>query len=169
MAGSTVVTCTATDSNGNSDMVSFTVTVLDETPPVITLNGDPEITIPAGSGPYVDPGATAVDNADGNIAVVIDSSAVDTNVPGTYTVIISATDNAGNSSQVTRTVVVQSGAQFLIIDQDSIDNGIQAIEAISFFAPFCGGGDPAVCVQVTKVIPCWNNFGNLHGDGSGRQ
>ncbi len=35
----------------------------------------------------------------------------------------------------------------LIIDEDTIDNGIQSIENISFGAPSCGGGDPSVCVN----------------------
>ena len=105
-AGDTVVTCTATDSNDNSDSVSFTVTVLDETAPVIMLLGDPTVTIDTNFGPYVDAGATAFDNADGSIGVDIDSSGVDTTTAGTYTVHFSATDNAGNTSVATRTVTV---------------------------------------------------------------
>lgn len=35
----------------------------------------------------------------------------------------------------------------LIIDEDSIDNGTKSIESISFNAPFCGAGNPAVCVN----------------------
>jgi hypothetical protein len=61
------------------------------------------------SGPYVDPGATAVDNADGDVSadIVIDSSGVDTTTDGTYTVFISVTDSSGNVAQLTRTVVVE--------------------------------------------------------------
>ena len=33
------------------------------------------------------------------------------------------------------------------IDEDTIDNGLAAIEDVSFNSPFCGGGDPAVCVN----------------------
>ncbi len=41
---------------------------------------------------------------------------------------------------------------FLLVDEDSIDNGTKSIEAISFDPPFCGGlaggpGDPSVCVN----------------------
>ena len=46
------------------------------------------------------------------------------------------------------TVATSAHAQvFLLIDEDSIDNGISTIEDISFSAPFCGSGDPAVCVN----------------------
>ena len=36
---------------------------------------------------------------------------------------------------------------FLIIDEDTIDNGIGSIESISFDSPDCGDGDPSVCVN----------------------
>ena len=36
---------------------------------------------------------------------------------------------------------------FLLIDEDTIDNGIQTIEDISISDPFCGDGDPSVCVN----------------------
>jgi len=106
-AGDTVVTCTATDSHGNSNTVSFTVSVADVTAPVITLNGDLTVTVDAHSGPYVDAGATATDNSDGGVAVDIDASEVDTTTAGTYTVYLSATDSAGNTGNATRTVIVE--------------------------------------------------------------
>lgn len=36
---------------------------------------------------------------------------------------------------------------FLMIDEDSIDNGTKSIEGISFNTPRCGNGNPAVCVN----------------------
>ena len=36
---------------------------------------------------------------------------------------------------------------FLIIAGETINNGTNAIQAISFNDPFCGGGDPSVCVN----------------------
>jgi hypothetical protein len=44
------------------------VIVADATPPVITLNGDAEITVFQGQ-PFVDQGATALDDYDGNLLV----------------------------------------------------------------------------------------------------
>lgn len=106
--GTTTVVCTASDSSGNQTMGQFDVTVLDEEAPTITLIGDAAITIDSGPGPYVDPGASAVDNADGDVSasIQIDSSAIDTTTAGTYTVLISATDSSGNAAQLTRTVTV---------------------------------------------------------------
>lgn len=105
--GTTTVQCTATDTNGFTATASFDVVVFDRTAPVITLNGDATITMDNGPGPYVDPGATALDNVDGTVDVTIDSSAVDTTTAGTYTVTITATDASGNTSQLTRTVIVE--------------------------------------------------------------
>ena len=106
--GSTTVTCTAIDSNGNSASGFFTVTIIDETAPVITLNGESEITIKIGSGPYVDAGATATDNGvDITTSIVIDSSEVDTTSTGTYSVHISASDSSDNTTTLTRTVIVE--------------------------------------------------------------
>jgi hypothetical protein len=36
---------------------------------------------------------------------------------------------------------------FLMIDEDSIDNGTKSLENISFKTPKCGNGNPAVCVN----------------------
>ncbi|MDH5618889.1 MAG: DUF5011 domain-containing protein [Gammaproteobacteria bacterium] len=107
--GVTPVSCTATDSNGQFASISFSVEIVDVTPPVITLNGDDTVTLDAGSGPYQDAGATAIDNGDPdvNVTIEVDADAVDTNTPGTYTVTITATDPSGNTSTATRTVLVE--------------------------------------------------------------
>jgi hypothetical protein len=81
----------------------------DTTPPVITLSGaNPQI-IEAGE-PYVELGATATDNLDGDVSgsIVIDASAVDTAVPGEYPVTYDVSDVAGNAATtVIRTVICQ--------------------------------------------------------------
>ena len=98
--GTTQVICTATDTSGNSASGTFTVTILDETAPVITLIGPAEVTVQLGSGPYVDAGATALDNGvlDVSSSIVIDSSAVNTSLSGSYLVTITASDASGNTS-----------------------------------------------------------------------
>jgi hypothetical protein len=49
--------------------------------------------------------------------------------------------------------VTSSASVFLLIDEDAIDSGIKSIEIISFNAPHCGGGDPAVCVNEPLANP----------------
>ena len=74
-----------------------TVDVVDTTAPVITLVGaDPQV-IEVGS-PYVELGATASDNYDGDItgSILIDATAVNTSVVGSYVVTYDVTDSEGN-------------------------------------------------------------------------
>jgi hypothetical protein len=77
--------------------------------PVIELTGANPYAVSTGV-PYVDPGASAYDPEDGPLAVATDESAVDTNIAGTYQVIYSATDSAGNTATAVRTVIVADGA-----------------------------------------------------------
>jgi hypothetical protein len=75
---------------------------VDNTPPVISITGLSTIDVIKGSN-YIDQGATAVDNFDGTVSVT-SVSTVDITLINTYTVIYTATDNAGNTSSKTRTV-----------------------------------------------------------------
>jgi len=78
----------------------------DRQPPVVRLNGGATVTIRVGEG-WSDPGATARDNADGDISASIQiTGSVDANTPGTYAVTYTATDSSGNSNSATRTVTV---------------------------------------------------------------
>jgi len=80
----------------------------DVTAPVITLVGDnPQILITGNT--YVELGATASDNIDGDLtaSIVIDATAVDSTIPGNYTVTYDVTDAAGNAADTaSRTVTV---------------------------------------------------------------
>ena len=100
---------TAVDALGNlapATGPSAPVTV-DNTAPVITLVGD-GVVQNEWTVPFVDPGATAVDNVDGDISSrIVASSTIDVNVVGAYTVIYNVTDTAGNAAvPVVRTVNV---------------------------------------------------------------
>jgi hypothetical protein len=80
----------------------------DLTPPVIALMGEPNISITQGEE-YVDEGATAEDDTDGDITSnIIVENAVDVSTVGTYTVSYSTTDLAGNRAEITRTVEVSA-------------------------------------------------------------
>ena len=75
------------------------VNVVDTTAPVITLSGANPQTIQVGN-PYVELGATANDNYDGDISgsVIIDATAVNTNAIGSYIVTYDVEDSSSNAA-----------------------------------------------------------------------
>jgi hypothetical protein len=85
------------------------INVNDNTPPVITLLGDANVTIEVGTS-YTDAGATASDNYDGNLTgTIVTVNNVDASTIGTYTVTYNVSDASGNDAvQLTRTVNVDS-------------------------------------------------------------
>ncbi len=85
--------------------------VADVTPPVITITGQNPVTIEVGT-PYVDEGATALDETDGVVAAnaINNSDVIDTSVPATFTVTYQAVDVAGNIGTATRIVNVVEAA-----------------------------------------------------------
>jgi hypothetical protein len=106
VAGTYILSYSATDSEGNvSRVLPRSVTVADTTAPAITLLGEPAVEIDI-DATYEDAGATATDTVDGSVEVVTTGS-VDTSVAATYTLIYTATDNAGNSSTASRDVTVK--------------------------------------------------------------
>ena len=93
---------------GAFQRTSRTVNVVDTTVPIITLLGSNPQIIEVGTA-YAELGATATDNYDGDItaSIVIDATAVNTSVLGSYFVTYNVTDSEGNAAtQVTRTVTV---------------------------------------------------------------
>jgi hypothetical protein len=88
-----------------------TITVVDTTPPVITLNGADPQEINSGT-PYVELGASATDISGGILTgdIVVDASAVNTAVIGSYPVTYNVSDGAGYAAiEVTRTVDILFG------------------------------------------------------------
>jgi hypothetical protein len=78
----------------------------DVTAPVITLLGQPAIQISVGDL-FTDPGATAVDDTDGDVTVkIVVSGVVDTAVAGTYTLTYAVTDTAGNLGTASRLITM---------------------------------------------------------------
>jgi|GEM_PF-5658716 len=84
----------------------------DSVPPVITLLGNATVTINV-DDTYIDAGATALDNVDGNITVnIVTVNQVDTSTEGIYAVTYNVTDAAGNAAvQISRTVTVDSDGE----------------------------------------------------------
>ena len=121
--GQYTVTYDVTDTAGNAaEQKTRTVRVIDNTKPIITLTGDNPQTIHFGMA-YTEHGATATDLVDGDLtgSIVIDSSAVNINRVGDYSVTYDVTDTAGNAAeQKTRTVrVIDTGKPIITLTGDN--------------------------------------------------
>ncbi len=103
--GTTTVTCTKTDSAGNTATSTFTVTVRDTTAPVIAAHSN--ITVTSATATAVTFTApTATDIVDGAAPAVCTPASSSTFALGTTTVTCTKTDAAGNTATSTFTVTV---------------------------------------------------------------
>ena len=105
--GQRTVTYSVTDAGGNQNSITRTVSVVDTTNPSIYLAGGTSYTHGLNSA-WTDPGYEANDTVDGNLTSnVLISGSVDVNTSGTYSVVYSVADAAGNEANITRSVSVQ--------------------------------------------------------------
>lgn len=108
MAGRYVWHCHILEHEDNEMMRPYLVAPpgSDTRAPVITVLGNNPETVALNST-YIDAGAAAVDNFDGNVShnIVVDNQ-VDTAVAGMYMVHYSVTDSSGNTAMAMRTVMV---------------------------------------------------------------
>ena len=93
--------------SSDSHTIYLNINSIDTVAPVITLLGSNPQTIELGSV-YTELGATATDGFDGDVtgSIVTDSSAVNINALGSYNVVYTVTDTAGNIGTAIRTVNV---------------------------------------------------------------
>jgi uncharacterized protein (TIGR02145 family) len=144
--------------------VRFVRDVVDTEAPVITLIGESPVSIDQ-DATYIDQGATATDNIDGDItANITATSTVDTSTAGTYTVTYTVSDAAGNAATpVERAVNVlgiqryadgsasdQNGNTFEWINYGTQDWSIENAEVVTY-------RDGTEIPQVTDITE-WENL-----------
>lgn len=173
--GSYTITYSAVDAAGNtSTPMTRTVNVIvDAVAPVIAITGASTITLFKGQT-YVDAGATATDNVDASVSVVVAGS-VDTNTVGSYTITYSAVDSSGNlASPVTRTVNVLAdtiapvitlfGSSTISVDKDTSysDSGASATDNVdpSVSVITSGSVDTSTVGTYTITYTATDNAGN---------
>jgi autotransporter-associated beta strand protein len=103
--GESTVTASATDAAGNNASTSFTVTVRDTTPPVITTPGNIYRTSFSGAVPVVF-NTTATDVVSGSRPTLCTPASGSVFPVGTTTVTVSSADAAGNTATTTFEVTV---------------------------------------------------------------
>ncbi len=141
------------DSTPTSDLVK------DKEAPVITLNGEKEVKIKVFEK-YEDIGATVKDNLDPNVKVEVDTSKLNTEIPGTYEVYYNATDASGNRAQtVVRKVIVEDyvdGIEISIFPKQQYVVGqvpdLSTMVAYPIYK-YAGIGNEAVDVSEITVTP----------------
>ena len=105
--GEYILTYVAEDSSGNTDELNRKVKVIeaeDTVAPVITIIGNSSLTIEFGDE-YVEQGATAQDNKDGDLNVQI-IGRVNVQKLGKYGITYAAIDKSKNLAQVTREITI---------------------------------------------------------------
>jgi len=132
--------CGGGDSGDDFSMASAT----DNTDPVITLSGPSTMQVVQGAN-YVEAGASASDNIDGNITnrIAIAGDTVNTSsAPGTtFTLTYNVSDAAGNPAiEVTRSVSItaSSGNQIPVLSSATIQNYLTTINNARAVARSCG-------------------------------
>lgn len=111
--GASTLLVSARDASGNRSLrQSVGITVRDGVPPVVTLLGNATVSLALGAV-FDDPGVDATDRCSGPVTVVrtisvggVAKPSLETCAPGSYLLTYTATDAAGNSTVVTRTVTV---------------------------------------------------------------
>ncbi len=102
----TNITYTVSDNSGNIATKTRVVTIVDDIPPKITLNGSSNMTLLVGTT-YTEKGAKAIDEKDGDLtsAIQIEGS-VNTSKEGDYTISYKVSDSKGNEASQKRNVSV---------------------------------------------------------------
>merc|ERR1719285_1424039 len=145
--GTYIITYTAVDEAGNVGTVTREVVVTgDNTGPVMTLNGESPMEIIQG-GSYNELGCST----DGGEEVTITGS-VDTNVPGTYTITYTATDQAGNVSTKTRDVIVTADNTAPVLTLTG-QNPKEIYQGGSYVEPGCSSDGGEACTVTGSVNP----------------
>ncbi len=104
--GTTQVTVSAVDAHGNAASEIFNVTVVDTTPPAITVPADMTVEATGPDGAVVDFTVMATDLVDGDVNPVVVPTSGSTFALGETVVNVTATDEAGNEAEASFTVTV---------------------------------------------------------------
>ncbi len=171
--GTTTVTYTATDRSGNTATDTQVVTVVDNTPPVITITGANPLVHECHTA-FSDPGATATDNCDGNLTSSITATSnVNPDVVGDYTISYTVADSKGNSTTVVRNVQVRdttpptltlTGAVISLWPPNHGYTTINLTQLVASASDSCDSGVDINDVVITKVTS--DELENSSGDGN---
>ena len=131
--GSTSVTCTATDTAGNSGSAQFTVTVQDTTGPALSLPASIAVEATSLAGAVASYGASASDLVDGAVGVSCSPASGSTFPIGVTTVNCTAADSRANSSAGSFSVTVtDSGPTVTVPGQQTVEASTASGSDVNF-------------------------------------
>jgi hypothetical protein len=148
-----MVTATATDASGNTATCSFTVTVVDTQPPIITCPPNQSVSVPIGQpcGVVTYPAPTATDNCPG-VTTVCSPPSGSCFPNGTTTVTCTATDTSGNTASCSFTV---STFNICLQDDDNPSVVLRFNSATGDYIFCCGGtvytGNGTVTIKPNQI------------------
>jgi len=132
--GTTPVTCTATDSHGNSSSKGFNIIIKDNDAPVLSIPSDFTEEATGPSGATITYSASAVDAIDDTVSVNCSISSGLIFPIGDTTVNCSATDTAGNVAEGSFTITVQDATPpTLIVPLDITQEAVSSSGATVTF------------------------------------
>lgn len=108
-AGTQTVAINVTDEGGNTTQAEAELNVMEDTEPPV-ISGVKDLTVAVGGSISYKKGVTVTDNRDENVELTVDTSKVDLNKKGSYTVTYKAVDAAGNEATATATVHVKAAS-----------------------------------------------------------
>ncbi len=146
--GTTPVTITATDAAGNTAHATLNVTVVDTTAPVITAPATLSAEATSAAGAAITYSATASDLVSGNVVVGASSASGSTFPLGTSSIMLVATDGAGNTSTATIAVTVKDTTAPVISSVPS-NLTLEATSAAGAVATFSATATDAVGATVS--------------------
>jgi uncharacterized repeat protein (TIGR01451 family) len=176
--GTTIVTYTADDGHGHTANAYQSVTVTDNTPPVITTPANINVNAPANScSVNVNPGtATATDNCPGVTVAGARNDSQPLNAPypvGTTTITWTATDAHGNTASGTQTVKVNDVTPPTIvlttnaISLGSPNHSYQTLSIANLVASVSDGCDASVDINDVVISQATSDeIENGNGDGN---
>jgi uncharacterized repeat protein (TIGR01451 family) len=176
--GTTIVTYTADDGHGHTKSAQQSVTVTDNTPPVISVPANINVNAPANScSVSLNPGtATATDNCPGVTVSGVRSDSQPLNAPypvGTTTITWTANDSHGNSASGTQTVKVNDATPPTIvlttnaISLGSPNHSYHTLTIANLVASVVDSCDPSVDINDVVISQATSDeIENGGGDGN---
>ncbi|NJD57044.1 MAG: HYR domain-containing protein [Nitrospirae bacterium] len=151
--GTTIVTCSASDTRGNTAAKSFTVKVQDTTPPTITFVGS----IGAGDSFYFGsvpaaPTCTASDLVSGSVSCSVSGYST---LVGSHTLTATATDGAGNTATSARTYTVMSwtlNGFYQPVDMNGVYNMVKNGSTVPLKFEVFAGSTELMDITVVKSL-----------------